>query len=118
MSTPTFTVTAEDVFAKFKIPDASDARLEIMTDIITGIVGVVVETSIEWPDDTDDEAYARRLAATEQGIEYMANRVWARIGSPEGAAGFGADRALIRVARTDPDVEFFLGPWSNTDVPV
>ena len=116
MTTPSFTVTAEDVFTRYGIKDQSEARLAEMTSIIAGIVGVINETTLDWPTDPDD--HPGRLAATEEAIFLMAHRVWARKGSPEGAAGFSGTGELIRVTRSDPDVEFFLHPWSNDEIPV
>jgi hypothetical protein len=116
MPSPTYEVTAEDVFARYKLKEPSEARLAVMTQMLAGIVAVIDETTVDWPDDEDE--WPARQAATEEAIRLMAHRVWARGGSPEGAAGFGRDQSLIRVARTDPDVEFFLHPWSLGDLPV
>lgn len=116
MTAPAFTVTGDDVFARYGIKDASEDRIDDMDSIIAGIVGVINETTLDWPTDPDD--HPGRLAATEEAIFLMAHRVWARKGSPQGAAGFSGTGELIRVVRSDPDVEFFLHPWSNDDVPV
>lgn len=116
MATPVCTVTADDVIAWGKITDVDTVRRAILNDIIAAVWAVVMETSVEWGE--SDEDVEDRLAATEQGVVMMAFRVWTRKGSPEGAAGFGRDQSLIRVVRSDPDVEFFLGPWSLDEIPV
>lgn len=116
MTAPAFTVTGEDVFDRYGLKDPSEDRLADMDSIIAGIVGVINETTLDWPTDPDD--HPGRLDATEEAIFLMAHRVWTRKGSPEGAAGFSGNGDVIRVVRTDPDVEFFLSPWSNEDIPV
>lgn len=115
MAVPEFTVTAEEVFARFKLADPSEERLAVMTGIINGIVAVVEETTIPWP--ADDSLWPGRLAAMENAVELCAHRIWSREGAPLGAIGFGRDQSVVRVSSTDPDVRYFLAPWSLDDVP-
>lgn len=116
MAAPVATITPQDVFDWGKVKDVTPDRTAEMQGVINAVWAVIIETTLDWGE--SDEDIDERLAATEQAAVMMSFRVWARKGSPEGAAGFGRDNSLIRVARTDPDVEFFLSPWSLDDIPV
>lgn len=113
MSTPQFTITAQDVIARFDLKNMTVERTAQLEALLAGLVAVIDEVTIDW----DDEPDPARVAAMEQGLLYLAHRVWNRDKSPFGVAGFDAAGGAVRILREDPDVQTFLRPWSNDEVP-
>lgn len=112
MTSP-FTITADDVIARFDLANMTDTRKAELDELLAGLVAVVDETTIPWGDEPDPA----RVAAMEQGLLYLAHRIWKRDKSPFGVAGTDAAGGAVRILREDPDVALFLKPWSIDDLP-
>lgn len=101
----------------------TDYQLEPLNGIANGVASPFTQVraigDYTWPISTEaavkvTAVYGR--AAVPDAVEYaailLAERLYKRVDSPLGVAGFGGDMGAIRVSRyMDPDVELLLSPY-------